>query len=129
MGLVTIPGVFVEPLIALSIAWLAWSNIRNTSTQTHRGWVIFGFGLLHGLGFAGVLSELGLPEEHFILSLLGFNLGVEVGQVAIILGIALLLGPLQNRQWYRKMVTIPFNGMLALVGLYWTFERVYSAMI
>ena len=128
MGLVTIPGVFVEPLIALSIAWLAWSNIRNTSTRTHRGWVIFGFGLLHGLGFAGVLSELGLPEESFILSLLGFNLGVEVGQVAIILGIALLLGPLQNRQWYRKMVTIPFNGMLALVGLYWTFERVYSAM-
>ena len=93
------------------------------------GWVIFGFGL-HGLGFAGVLSELGLPERSFILSLLGFNLSVEVGQVAIILGIALLLRPLKNRQWYRKMVTIPFNGVyFALVGLYWTFERVYSAMI
>ena len=128
MGLVTIPGVFVEPLIALSIAWLAWSNIRNSSTQKHRGGVIFGFGLLHGLGFAGVLSELGLPEESFILSLLGFNLGVEVGQVAIILGIALLLGPLQNRRWYRKVVTVPFNAMLALVGLYWTLERVYSAI-
>ncbi len=74
----------VEPLIALSIAYVAVENIFTKGLSPWRPYVIFGFGLLHGLGFASVLAEFGLPEHAFIPALIGFNVGVEVGQLAVI---------------------------------------------
>jgi len=84
LGYVSIPGSIVEPLIAASIAYVAIENIFMREMSPWRPFIIFGFGLLHGLGFASVLGEFGLPEGAFIPALIGFNVGVEVGQLAVI---------------------------------------------
>ncbi|MEM6312260.1 MAG: HupE/UreJ family protein [Pseudomonadota bacterium] len=84
LGYVNLPGSIVEPLIAASIVFVAVENIWARGISPWRPYVIFGFGLLHGLGFASVLGEFGLPEGTFIAALIGFNVGVEVGQLAVI---------------------------------------------
>ena len=86
--------------------------------------LVFGFGLLHGMGFAGVLHELGLPEGQLATALISFNVGVELGQLAVILLAFLAIGVwFRNRSWYRQLVVIPFSLLIALVGLYWFIER------
>jgi len=84
LGYVTIPGSIVEPLIALSIAYVAIENLYTDGLSRWRPAIIFGFGLLHGLGFASVLAEFGLPQGSFLPALIGFNIGVEIGQLAVI---------------------------------------------
>ncbi len=84
LGYVNVPGSIVEPLIAASIVFIAVENVWAKGISRWRPYVIFGFGLLHGLGFASVLGEFGLPEGTFIPALIGFNVGVEVGQLAVI---------------------------------------------
>lgn len=84
LGYVVLPGSVVEPLIAASIVYVAVENIYMKSLSRWRPFVVFGFGLLHGLGFASVLAEFGLPEGAFVPALIGFNVGVEVGQLAVI---------------------------------------------
>lgn len=84
LGYVNIPGSIVEPLIAASIVFIAIENIWARGISRWRPYVIFGFGLLHGLGFASVLGEFGLPDDTFIAALIGFNVGVEVGQLFVI---------------------------------------------
>lgn len=84
LGYVTVPASIVEPLIALSIAYVAVENIFLRTLSPWRPFVIFGFGLLHGLGFASVLAQFGLPEANFVPALIGFNIGVEIGQICVI---------------------------------------------
>ena len=84
LGYVNVPGSIVEPLIAASIVYVAVENIFAKGLNPWRPLVIFGFGLLHGLGFASVLAEFGLPESAFVPALIGFNIGVEVGQLFVI---------------------------------------------
>ncbi len=84
LGYVTVPAAIVEPLIALSIAYVAVENIFLRTLSPWRPFVIFGFGLLHGLGFASVLAQFGLPEANFVPALIGFNIGVEIGQLCVI---------------------------------------------
>lgn len=84
LGYVTIPGSIVEPLIAASIVYVAVENVVSDKLHKWRPFVIFGFGLLHGLGFASVLGEFGLPQAQFIPALIGFNIGVEIGQLTVI---------------------------------------------
>ncbi len=84
LGYVSVPGSVVEPLIAASIVYVAVENIFMKGLSRWRPVIIFGFGLLHGLGFASVLAEFGLPESAFVPALIGFNIGVEVGQLAVI---------------------------------------------
>jgi len=84
LGYVNLPGSIVEPLIAASIVFIAVENVWARGISRWRPFVIFGFGLLHGLGFASVLGEFGLPEDTFVAALIGFNVGVEVGQLAVI---------------------------------------------
>ena len=84
LGYVSIPGSIVEPLIAASIAFVAIENITSRGLSRWRPLVVFGFGLLHGLGFASVLGEFGLPPGSFVPALIGFNVGVELGQLAVI---------------------------------------------
>ncbi len=124
-GVVTLPSSIVEPLIALSIVFVAVENILTSELRPSRIALVFAFGLLHGLGFAGVLSELGLPRSEFLPALLSFNLGVEAGQLAVI-GLALLaVGLFRNRIWYRQAVVVPASCLIALVGLYWSVQRVF----
>ena len=125
-GVVSLPPSIVEPLIALSIAYVAVENLVTRELHAWRVLVVFLFGLLHGLGFAGVLRELGLPRSEFLTALLSFNVGVEVGQLSVIGAAALALSPTVRRPWYRQRVAIPLSMAIALIGVYWTVDRVVS---
>lgn len=123
-GIVDLPSHIVEPLIALSIAYVAIENLVTAELKPWRPVVVFLFGLLHGMGFAGVLRELGLPRQDFVSALVLFNVGVELGQLAVIALAFLAVGWLRNRKWYRKAVVIPASAAIALTGLYWAVTRV-----
>jgi len=123
-GVINLPSSLVEPLIALSIAYVAIENIYQQKLSKWRLPIIFAFGLLHGLGFASVLVELGLPETSYITSLLSFNVGVEFGQVTVIALALLATKWCSNKPWYRKNVVIPLSLSIAVIGLYWFFERI-----
>ncbi len=122
-GLVSLPSRVVEPLIALSIAYVAIENLITRELKPWRLALVFTFGLLHGLGFAGVLRELGLPREEFLTGLLTFNLGVEGGQLTVIAIAMLLVWPFVQRGWYRHRVVIPASLVIAAIGIYWTITR------
>jgi hypothetical protein len=114
----------VEALIAVSIAYVAIENILRPKLGWWRVLVVFGFGLLHGLGFASVLGDLGLAQGQFILSLIAFNIGVELGQLAVIAAAFVLLAlPFGRSAIYRRAVVIPGSLAIAFVGLWWAFER------
>jgi HupE/UreJ protein len=125
-GVVTLPPSVVEPLIALSIVFVAVENLFTAELRPSRIALVFAFGLLHGLGFAGVLSELGLPRSEFLPALLSFNLGVEGGQLAVIALAFLAVGLFRERIWYRRAVVVPASFLIAAVGLYWSVQRVFS---
>ena len=123
-GVVSLPPSVVEPLIALSIVYVAVENVLRPRLSRWRVAVVFTFGLLHGLGFAGVLHDLGLPRGEFLTALLTFNLGVELGQLSVILAAFLAVGLWARRAaWYRARVVVPASLAIAAVGLLWTVER------
>lgn len=129
----TIYGVFslrpsiVEPLIAVSIVFVAVENILSPKVSPWRVAVVFAFGLLHGMGFAGVLSQQGLPRTEFLTALVSFNVGVECGQLAVILSAFLLVGlPCRHKPGYRRQIVIPASAVIAVIGLYWAVTRFLS---
>lgn len=125
-GIISIPANIVEPLIAASIIYVAVENIFMDRLSPWRPVIVFFFGLLHGLGFAGVLSEFGLDTSNFIAGLIGFNVGVELGQLSVIAGCFLLVGFWFGRkEWYHKRVTIPGSLIIGIVALWWFYERVF----
>lgn len=124
-GVLDLSPRIVEPLIALSIAWVAVENVVTDELRPWRVWVVFGFGLLHGLGFAGVLSELGLPRSETVTALLSFNAGVELGQLTVLLLAFLAVGWGRHAFWYRRRVVIPASVAIAAVGLWWAVERTF----
>ena len=93
---------------------------------TRKDGLVFAFGLLHGMGFAGVLRELGLPRSEFLTGLIACNAGVEGGQLAVIGTASLVLAPwASNRRVYRRLVVVPGSATIALTGLYWTIVRLH----
>lgn len=123
-GIVDIPGSIVEPIIAASIVYVAIENILSPTLTRWRPFVVFGFGLLHGLGFAGVLTEFGIPDGQFVTALIGFNIGVELGQLTVIAICFALVGAwFGNASWYRRGIIIPGSVIIALIGTYWFIER------
>jgi hypothetical protein len=125
-GLLSLPSRIVEPLIALSITYVAIENLVTRELKPWRLALVFMFGLLHGLGFAGVLRELGLPRAEFLTALVTFNLGVEGGQLTVIAAALLAVFPFMKQGWYRQRVVIPASISIAMVGAYWTIARVFS---
>ena len=131
LKLVFIPASIIEPLIALSIGYVAFENIFQKQGKFHsrsnaiRYAVIFFFGLIHGLGFAFVLEDIGLPTGQLILSLLSFNIGVEIAQVGLVVLAYLLMFYPSKQLWYRKAIQIPCSLVIGLIGIYWFFERVF----
>ncbi len=123
LGWLLVSPHIVEPLIAVSIAYVAAENLLRKTHSRRRLWVVFGFGLVHGQGFAGALSKLALESDTFLSALLGFNLGVEAGQitVAAALSACLLLAP--HRKQYHLMVA-PLSFVAVAVSCYWVLERV-----
>jgi len=126
MGWVTVPASIVEPLIAASITYVAIENVFTSGLSRWRPFVIFGFGLLHGLGFASVLGEFGIPDDQFFPALIAFNVGVEFGQLTVISLAFLAVGMwFRNKPWYRSRISIPASLIIAAIGAYWFFERVF----
>ena len=123
-GVIALPASIVEPLIAASIVAIAVENLFTARLHSWRIFVVFGFGLLHGLGFAGVLTEIGLPRDEFVTGLVAFNVGVEGGQLAVIAIAFLAVGYwFRHRPWYRQRVVLPLSALIALTGMYWMVER------
>ena len=126
LGIVTIPGSIVEPIIAASIVYVAIENVFSKQMNPWRPVIIFIFGLLHGLGFASVLGEFGLPAGQFVAALIGFNVGVELGQLTVIALAFLAVGYwFGSKDWYRQRIAIPASLIIAAVGAYWFVERVF----
>lgn len=127
-GVLDPPASIVEPLIALSIAFVAVENIYFRDMTRWRPAIVFGFGLFHGMGFAGFVREVGLPPEQFWSSLIGFNIGVEIGQLSVVALAALLSIPIKrvlqgSRFHYRQIVVIPTSLIIAGIGLWWAVTR------
>ena len=125
-GVFSLPPSVVEPLIALSIAYVAVENLLTSELQPSRVVLVFAFGLLHGMGFAGVLADLGLPRSEFVTALLTFNVGVEAGQLAVIAAACAVVLGVRDRPWYRPRVVVPLSLAIAGVGLFWTVERLVA---
>jgi hydrogenase/urease accessory protein HupE len=124
-GLINLPSSIVEPLIALSIAYVGIENIFAHSLHKSRLVLVFLFGLLHGMGFAGVLAEFGMPPNAFATALISFNIGVELGQIAVIMVAYLAVGLwFRSKPWYHQFVTIPCSLIISAIGLYWTWDRI-----
>ena len=123
-GVISLPASIVEPLITVSIAYVGIENIVAKSLHRSRLFLVYGFGLLHGLSFATMLADFGMPDNAFATALISFNVGVELGQLTIIfaafIGLSLWL---RNKQWYRSRVTIPASLLISVIALYWTAER------
>jgi hypothetical protein len=125
-GFVSLPSRVVEALIALSIAYVALENLMTNQLKPWRLALVFAFGLLHGMGFAGVLADLGLPRADFLTALLAFNLGVEGGQLTVIAIAALIVMWHRHRAWYHRLIVAPASVAIASVGVYWTITRALS---
>jgi len=124
-GVISLPGHIVEPLIAFSIAAIALENIWRPKLGPARLALVFAFGLVHGLGFAGSIAEVEFPRDQFVLALLGFNFGVDFGQLFVI-GVAfLLVGWWRDKPWFRNRVTVPCCLAIAGTGLFWTVQRIF----
>jgi hypothetical protein len=125
-GVIKPPLQIVEPLIAFSILLLALENIYTDKVKPWRMVMVFLFGLVHGMGFAGALSGLGTPSYAFATALISFNIGVEIGQITIILFMYFFVAKMfSDRVWYRRRLVIPFCAAIALVATYWTVERIF----
>ena len=129
-GFITPSSGVVEPLIAFTIAFVAIENLVFRDMTRWRPAVVFGFGLIHGLGFAGFFGDLGLPPGQFWSALIGFNVGVEIGQLSVILVAAILAYAL--RRWlrdpagvagYRSWIVRPGSALIGLTGLWWGVTR------
>ena len=125
LGVVTLPSHIVEPLIALSISVVAIENIFFRKMRPSRFLVVFAFGLIHGLGFAGVLKGLGLPEGQFLKVLVSFNIGVELGQLAVIALASALTVWMWKKPWYFRRVVVPVSALIAAVGFFWFIQRLF----
>lgn len=125
-GYINPPSSIIEPIIALSIVFLAIENIFYQKVKPWRLIMIFLFGLVHGMGFAGALDELGMPSYSFATALISFNIGVELGQLAIIFFMYFITLKISNQTvWYRKRIVIPANIIIGMVAFYWTIERIF----
>ena len=125
-NIIVVPPAITEPIIALSIVFVAIENIIFSELKAWRILIVFMFGLIHGMGFASALNEIGLPPNKFYTSILAFNGGVELGQAAIILIIfSTLVFLWGEKPWYRKRLVYPLSAIIALVAGYWTISRLF----
>jgi hypothetical protein len=126
LRIVEAPSALVEPAIALSIVAMAGLTAIRGPAPAGPGTtaVVFGFGLLHGLGFAGALGQIGLPRGQEALALIGFNLGVEVGQIAVILIVLALVAAWRTKPFYAARIAQPASALIAVAGLIWTVQRI-----
>jgi hypothetical protein len=126
-GIVSVSPRIVEPLIALSIAYVAIENIATPKLTPWRPIIVFCFGLLHGLGFAGALQELHLARSEFLPALVSFNVGIELAQLAVIAAAYFAVAFWSSdKVWYRSRIVVPASAAIAAAGLFWTVQRIVA---
>ena len=123
LGSITLPGGLVEPLIAASIVYVGVEALFGGHHPRTRGVLVFAFGLLHGLGFASVLREIGLPDGRFLFALLSFNVGVELGQLVVLAAAFAVLGWARAKRWYGACIVQPGATLIAGFGVFWLLQR------
>jgi AraC-like DNA-binding protein len=127
LGLIEITPRIIEPLIAFSISYVAIENLFNSASLFSRNLVVFAFGLIHGLGFASMLKDFEMNDYNFMTTLIGFNVGVELAQIIIVITIFGGLLSLKNLKLnYRKVAIIPISILISLVGFWWGVERLMT---
>jgi hydrogenase/urease accessory protein HupE len=124
LDVVVLPSALVESVIALSIAYVALENLLPRYAVSRRWAVSFLFGLVHGFGFSSILREIGLPKENLLLSLLNFNLGVEAGQLTVVLLVVPILMRLKARKWEPTLVAT-VSGVILAIGLALFIDRAF----
>ena len=128
LGVIELPSRAVESAIAASVVLAALNNVWPL-LHRRRWTVAFGFGLIHGFGFASVLADLGLPRDALALALVGFNLGVEAGQLAIVLVFLPLAYSLRRTVFYRRAVMVGGSLVIAALALVWLVERAFKVVL
>lgn len=124
LDIFSLPSNIVEPLIALSIAYIGIENIFVKKIKKSRLIVVFVFGLLHGMGFASMLADFGMPNNAFATALISFNIGVEIGQLCVLLmAFVFIAFWFRFKVWYRNVIVIPVSIIISITGLYWTWDR------
>jgi hypothetical protein len=125
-NIIVAPSAVVEPIISLSILFIAVENLLIAKLSAWRILLVFMFGLIHGMGFASALNEIGLPSDKFFLSIFSFNVGVELGQMTIILLVfALIITPFRSIKNYKQAIVYPLSIIIASIAFYWTIQRVF----
>jgi hypothetical protein len=128
LNIVNVNMQFVEVAIALSVLFTALNNIFVWISK--KLWLVaFGFGLIHGFGFANVLKEMMLTSRELLRSLLGFNLGVEIGQIAIVICVVPLLFALRKSLFYKFIILYGFSVIAGMIALLWAYERYFNLSI
>jgi hypothetical protein len=125
LSIIQLPSRLVESAIALSVVLAALNNLRPV-VRGRRWLVAFGFGLIHGFGFASVLADLGLPQGALLVALVGFNVGVEAGQLAIVAAFLPIAYALRRSWLYRRVVFMGGSAAIALIGALWMVERIFD---
>jgi hypothetical protein len=125
-SIIIAPSAVVEPIISLSILFVAVENILLTRLKPWRVLIVFMFGLIHGMGFASSLNEIGLPRNQFYTSILSFNAGVEIGQMPVITAAFLLLViPMGREPWYKRRAAYPLSALIGCIAAFWIIQRVF----
>lgn len=122
-GFLSVPTTVVETAIALSIAFIATENLFRDSISRWRPYVVFAFGLIHGLGFAHTFQENVVVQSDFLPALFSFNMGIEFGQLAVVALAYAAVAAWWKQDYYRKLIARPASLAIAASGLYWAFER------
>jgi hypothetical protein len=128
LGVISLPSRWVESIIAASVVLAALNNIFPLFRE--RRWLMaFVFGLIHGFGFASVLTDLGLPQDALILALVGFNLGVETGQLAIVAVFLPIAFALRHTRLYRRIILLGGSVLIAALAMIWLAERAFDLKV
>lgn len=123
-GMVEISARIVEPLIAFSIAYVAIENLIAHQSIKRKSIIVFIFGLIHGLGFATMLKEFDMSPDSFLTTLIGFNVGVELAQIVIVLSVVAVLLLLRKLKLnYQQLAVIPISVIISIIGIWWGIER------
>ncbi len=125
-GLFLLPSRWVETGIALSIVVMALGNLRNNEIKPHRWILVFSFGLVHGLGFAGSFAKICPAKGDLCRSLLCLNLGIEVAQVSILVLLTAFVWRIRQESWYHQCVTVPFSLLIAAIASWWVLQRAFG---